>query len=134
MLVVMGALLIASLQAAISDERELIGTWLGEVTDGGTVEGKTFDSRRWLAVIEPNRTGRYTMRFYLGGQSQIEYTADFEWALENDVWRVTCKSTGPGCEDARYNISISGDEIRYTNARGGDTYAMRKVPAVYQLP
>lgn len=132
--VVAGAWLILSVQSAFSDEKALIGTWLGEVLESGTVEQKKFDARRWLTVIEPNRTARYTMRFYQGSQVQFEFAADMEWTLEDDVWRLTCKSAGAGCVNATYRITIAQDELRYTDVRSREEFRMRKVPTGHQLP
>jgi hypothetical protein len=131
-----------SFLSAASIEKDLIGTWAGEVVEPGAFDDKKYDTRRWLMVVRPDRTGSQTMRWYLGRQRQeeaverFEWTLSYEWSVKDHVWRLACKeiTSGYQCEKNAYRISIDQGEMRYTGMRGGAGFTMRKVSADYQLP
>jgi hypothetical protein len=123
-------------------EKDLVGTWFGELSDNGTIEDKKVDTRRWLIVVRPDRTATQTIRWYLGRQRQEEvvtryqWTVSYEWRVKDLVWRRVCKENPPGyeCGSEAYRISIKDDELRYTGMSGRGATTMRKVAADYRLP
>ncbi len=131
-----------SFLSAAFAQRELIGTWMGELVEDGSIDSKKYDRRRWLMVVRPDQTGGQVMRWYLGRQRQeeavekFEWTLGFEWSVKDLVWRLTCKeiSQGYACERKVYRISIDQGEMKYKSISGRAGHTMRKVSADYQLP
>lgn len=135
-----GVLLGQAYLSSSSAEGELVGSWLGELSESGSIDGKKFDARRWLIVMRPDRTATRTMRFYLGRQMQEEVITQYEWSVSYGwqdkglTWHVVCKQNSPGyeCVRASYRISVNPNEIRYSSGRAA--FTMRKVSAGYRLP
>jgi len=124
-------------------EEDLVGNWLGELSDSGTLDGKRYDAQRILMVIRPDRTATQTIRWYLGRQRQeevvtrYEWSVSYEWGAKDTVWRRVCKQNPPGweCGSEAYRISIKGNELSYSSmGRGRGSTTMRKVAADYRLP
>jgi hypothetical protein len=124
-------------------EKDLVGNWLGELSQSGTLDGKRFDTQRFLMVIRPDRTATQTIRWYLGRQrqeevvTQYEWTVGYEWAVKDLVWRRICKRNPPGweCGSEAYRISIKENELSYSSmGKGQGSTTMRKVAADYRLP
>jgi hypothetical protein len=123
-------------------KRDLIGTWAGELVEDGSLDAKTYSTRRWQIVVRPDQTGTQIMRWYLGRQRQeeaveeFEWTLDFEWSVKDLVWRLTCTTISPGyaCEKKAYRISMENGAMRYSNISGRVAHTMRKVPTDYALP
>jgi len=124
-------------------EKDLVGTWLGELSESGTLDGKRYDAQRFLIVVRPDRTATQTIRWYLGRQRQeevvtrYEWTVGYEWAAKDLVWRRVCKENPPGweCDSEAYRISIKDNELRYSSmGKGRGSTTMRKVAADYRLP
>ena len=102
---------------AASAEKDLVGTWVGERVESGSIDEKKYDTMRWLVVVRPDRTASRTMRLYLGRQrqeevvTQYEWTVNYEWGVKDLVWRLACKENSPGheCSRATYrNLNRSG--------------------------
>jgi hypothetical protein len=53
-------------------EKDLVGTWLAELSESGSLDNKRYDNQRWLIVVRPDRTATQTIRWYLGRQRQEE--------------------------------------------------------------
>jgi hypothetical protein len=141
--VIAAAVLLAqSFLSAASTEKDLVGSWFGELVESGSIDVKKYDTRRWLMVIRPDRTASQTMRWYLGRQLQEEavehfdWTVGYEWSVKDLVWRQACKEISPGyqCEKRSFRISIDQGEMRYTSMSGRVGHTMRKVSADYRLP
>jgi uncharacterized protein DUF1266 len=124
-------------------EKDLVGNWLGEVSRSDSLDGKRFDTQRFLIVIRPDRTATQTIRWYLGRQrqeevvTQYEWTVGYEWAAKDLVWRRVCKQNPPGweCGSEAYRISIKENELSYSSmGKGRGSTTMRKVTADYRLP
>jgi uncharacterized protein DUF1266 len=121
-------------------EKELVGTWLGELIEVDSIDGKTYDTRRWLMVMRPDRTATRTMRWYLGRQKQEEVVTQYEWSVNYDwgdkalVWRLVCKQNSPGyeCANAAYRFAVNPRELRYSSGRAA--FTMRKVSEDHRLP
>jgi hypothetical protein len=139
-----GMLLAKAYLYSASTEKDLVGTWSGELVESGSIGDKRYDTRRWLIVMRPDRTGTETMRWYLGRQRQEEavhqfdWTVSYEWEVKDLVWRLACKEITAGyqCEKRAYRISLDKDkgEMRYSGMRGRSRHVMRKVSADYRLP
>jgi Protein of unknown function (DUF1266) len=141
--VIAAAMLLAqSFLSAASAEKDLVGSWVGELVESGSIDGKKYDTRRWLMLIRPDGTASQTMRWYLGRQRQEEAVEQFEWAIaygwsvKGLVWRQACKEISPGyqCENRSFKVSIDQDELRYANMSGRVGHTMRRVSADYRLP
>jgi len=124
-------------------EKDLVGTWLAELSESGSLDNRRYDNQRWLIVVRPDRTATQTIRWYLGRQRQeevvtrYEWTVSYEWGVKDLVWRRVCKQNPPGyeCGSEAYRVSIKDDELRYTGMSGGrGSSTMRKVAADYRLP
>jgi len=126
--------------SSTSAENDLVGTWLGELVEAGSIDDKKYDTRRWLMVMRPDRTATRTMRWYLGRQKQEEVVTQYEWSVNYDwgdkalVWRLVCKQNSPGyeCEKAAYRFAVNPSELRYSSGRAA--FTMRKVSADYRMP
>jgi Protein of unknown function (DUF1266) len=126
--------------SSASAEKDLVGTWLGELVEAGSIDGRKYDARRWLMVIRPDRTATRTVRWYLGRQKQEEVVTQYEWSVNYDwgdnalVWRLVCKQNSPGyeCEKAAYRFAANPSELRYSSGRAA--FTMRKVSEDYRLP
>jgi hypothetical protein len=137
-----GVLLAQSFLTATVAEKDLVGSWVGELVERGSIDDKNYDTRRWLMVVQPDRTANRIMRFYLGRQRQeevvtrYEWTINYEWGAKHLVWRLACKENSPGyeCVNSAYRISIDHDKVRYTGMSGRPEFTMRKVSADYRLP
>jgi len=124
-------------------EKDLVGTWLGEFSESGAIDGTRYDTKRFLVVVRPDRTATQTIRWYLGRQRQeevvtrYEWTVGYEWRVKDLVWRRVCKENPPGweCESEAYRISIKDNELRYSGmGKGRVSTKLRKVAADYRLP
>jgi len=124
-------------------EKDLVGNWLGELSESGSLDGKRYDAQRFLIVIRPDRTATQTIRWYLGRQRQdevvtrYEWTVSYEWGVKDLVWRRVCKENPPGyeCGSEAYRISIKDNELRYSSmGKGRGSTTMRKVASDYRLP
>jgi hypothetical protein len=126
--------------SSASAEKDLVGTWLGELVEAGSIDDKRYDTRRWLMVMRPDRTATRTMRWYLGRQKQEEVVTKYEWSVNYDwsdkalVWRLVCKQNSPGyeCEKAAYRFAVNPSELRYSSGRAA--FILRKVSEDYRLP
>ena len=127
-------------------EKDLVGSWLGEFSQSGTMDGKKVDNRRFLIVVRPDRTATQTIVWYLGRQrqtqvvTQYEWTVGYEWEIKDVVWRRICKQQNPAdyeCTSEAYRISVKDNELSYSARRRGPVIGattMRKVAADYRLP
>jgi len=124
-------------------EKDLVGSWLGELSESGSLDGKRYDAQRFLIVVRPDRTATQTIRWYLGRQrleevvTRYEWTVGYEWGAKDLVWRRVCKENPPGweCGSEAYRISIKDNELRYSSmGKGRGSTTMRKVAADYRLP
>jgi hypothetical protein len=141
-LVATAVVLAQSFLSAALAQKDLIGTWMGELVEDGSIDSKKYDRRRWLMVVRADQTGSQVMRWYLGRQRQeeavekFEWTLSLEWSVKDLVWRLACKeiSQGYACERKAYRISIDQGEMKYKSISGRVGHTMRKVSADYQLP
>ncbi len=135
-----GLLLAEAYLSSNPAERELVGTWLGERGESGSIDGKKFDTMRWLMVIRPDRTATRTVRWYLGRRKQAEVVTQYEWSVSAQgrdqglLWQLVCKENPPGyeCTKSSYQVAVNANEIRYSSGKAA--FVMRKVSADYRLP
>jgi hypothetical protein len=112
---------------AAAAEKDLVGNWVGVLSDSGSLDGKRYDAQRFLMVIRPDRTATQTIRWYLGRQMQdevvtrYEWTVSYEWGVKDLVWRRVCKENPPGyeCGSEAYRISIKNNELHYSSMGKG---------------
>ena len=120
---------------------DLVGTWYGEILQGGMRGQVKYDAYRTLSHNRPDGTKTIVFRYYDAGKVVQQSNAVLLWGLEGGKYWTVCvefvfeEMVAPCSGRQEYDVlSLTPEEMRYRSTGSGIEYKAIRVKDDFQLP
>ena len=113
-----------------------VGNWFAEDSDWfGKLDGREYNSYRWLRINRPDGTEKVIFHYYLDGFVVGEHLQEGRWGFKDGVYWSTCESMTVNRKPRKCNSRSEYDvhalderEMQYTDRGTKLRFRIKRVP------